>query len=110
MHLVGSGRYRTVLLLALCAAVVSGTGSAFAVQPQIITTKLASVGGSVGVDARGNALVLFSEAHGSRFPVMWSYRPAGGRWSRPTVFSDARYVGSAFVAMASDGVATAIWS
>jgi hypothetical protein len=65
----------------------------------------------VAVNARGDAVAVWSAGIGSTGAVRVSARPAGGAWSDPHVISEgAVYGGGQDVAIDAQGNATVIWS
>ena len=75
---------------------------------------LSAAGGSaftpaIGVDAAGNATVLWSRWNGSQYVVQASYRPVGGAWSTPVDLAGGRMVFDPQVVVDPAGNATAVW-
>lgn len=75
---------------------------------------LSATGGSaftpdIGVDAAGNATVLWSRWNGSQYVVQASHRPVGGAWSTPADLAAGRMVFDPQVVVDPAGNATAVW-
>ena len=75
---------------------------------------LSAAGGSaqtpaIGVDAAGDATVVWSRYDGSQFVVQASTRPAGGTWGAPVDIATGRSIASPQLAIDPAGTATAVW-
>ena len=75
---------------------------------------LSAAGGSaftpaIGVDAAGNATVVWSRSNGTQYVVQASYRPVGGTWSAPVDLAGGRMIVDPQVVVDRAGNATAIW-
>ena len=87
--------------------VVSATRRAGArwTTPTPISTGRRALDPRVGVDARGNATVVWRKS----LVVQSARRPAGGRWEAPVDVSSGRHAGALDAAVDARGNATAIW-
>lgn len=63
--------------------------------------------GEVALDARGNAIALWSIDQSLRFPLAAAFRPVGGRFGRAQVLSED--AGGFDLAVAPTGLAVAVW-
>lgn len=75
---------------------------------------LSAAGGSaftpaIGVDAAGDATVLWSRYNGSQYVVQASHRPVGGAWSAPVDLAGGRMIFDPQVVVDPAGNATAVW-
>ncbi len=73
--------------------------------PTPISTGRRALDPRVGVDARGNATVVWRKS----LVVQSARRPAGGRWEAPVDVSSGRHAGALDAAVDARGNATAIW-
>jgi hypothetical protein len=75
---------------------------------------LSAAGGSaftpaIGVDAAGDATVLWSRYNGTQYVVQASHRPVGGAWSAPVDLAGGRMIFDPQVVVDPAGNATAVW-
>ena len=105
----------TILLAAAALLAVAGISSAASSPPRWLSPRDLSAKDAdavipdIGVDSKGNAIVVWAQAKGSDWTVESVERPPGGPWRAPRALSvPADHVASPQLAIAGDSVG-AVW-